>query len=747
MSPDQLLPTFIAECSEQLAGMEAALLALDTNAIDAESVNSIFRAAHTIKGSAGIFGFNQVVAFTHVVESVLDAAREHKIAIDDALVTLLLSCGDYIGTLIDAAEAGTTQTDDAASQSGAELIERLNTYLSATAQKVPPAQAVQEPEPVAHAGDLCVGNEHWHISLRFGRDVMKNGMDPLAFLHYLEKFGSISDIVAIPDAIPAAAEMDPESCYLGFEVAFKSEADKATIENVFEFVRDNSAIRILPPNSHISEYIRLINELPEQPARLGEILVQCGTVTTTELESALATQRQSVAAPPPPIGAILVEQGSVHATVVDAAVAKQQRVKEINHQESRSVRVDADKLDHLINLVGELIISAAGTQLIARRAHVAELQESTATLSNLVEEVRDSALQLRMVKIGATFNRFQRVVHDVSRELGKDIDLVVRGEDAELDKTVVEKIGDPLMHLVRNAIDHGIESPEVRRAWGKPTQGVVTLNAYHDSGSIVIEVSDDGGGLNRDKILAKATERGLVEPGQALNDSEIYGFVFEPGFSTAEVVSNLSGRGVGMDVVKRNITALRGSVSINSQEGVGTTVTVRLPLTLAIINGFLVGLGKSVFVVPLDMIEECGELLAELEQDYTNLRGHVLPLIRLRQVFHVNGEPGPRENIVVVKHAGRKAGLVVDTLLGEFQTVIKPLSKMFNRVKCISGSSILGTGEVALILDVPALVQQATKASASTADAHDKGAVPNRGLAVETRILNNNTRETSCSQV
>lgn len=746
MNRDQLLPTFIAECREQLAGMEAALLALDTHAIDAESVNTIFRAAHTIKGSAGIFSLDQVVAFTHVVESVLDAAREHKVVIDDVLVTLLLSCGDYIGNLIDAAEAGTLQGHDAASQSGTELTERLNTYLSPATCKLHTLQAVHEPHHVASDGDLRVGNDHWHISLRFGRDVMKNGMDPLAFLRYLVKLGSISDIVTIPDAIPGAEEMDPESCYIGFEIAFKSAADKTTIENVFEFVHDNSAIRILPPNSHISEYINLINALPEQPTRLGEILVQCGTVTSLELETALTTQRQSVAAPRPPIGAILVEQGSVHATVVDAAIAKQQRVKEISHQESRSVRVDADKLDHLINLVGELIISAAGTQLIARRAHIVELQEQTATLASLVEEVRDSALQLRMVKIGGTFSRFQRVVRDLSRELGKDIELVVRGEDAELDKTVVEKIGDPLLHLVRNAIDHGIESPEVRQARGKPAQGKVTLNAYHDSGSIVIEVSDDGGGLRRDKILAKATERGLVEPGQALNDSEIYGFVFEPGFSTADVVSNLSGRGVGMDVVKRNITALRGSVNIDSQEGFGTTVTVRLPLTLAIINGFLVGLGKSVFVVPLDMIEECGELLAEPDQDYTNLRGHVLPLIRLREVFHVNGEPGLRENIVVVKHAGHKAGLVVDTLLGEFQTVIKPLSKMFNRVKSISGSSILGTGEVALILDVPALVQQATKASASTAEAHDKGAAL-RTPAVENRILNNNTREESCSQI
>jgi len=392
---------------------------------------------------------------------------------------------------------------------------------------------------------------------------------------------------------------------------------------------------------------------------------------------------------------------------VAAALEKQKRVKDGKAQENQSVRVDADKLDRLINLVGELIIASAGANLIARKARNVELQEANSVLSALVEEVRDSALQLRMVKIGATFGRFQRVVHDVSRELGKDITLVVSGEDTELDKTVVEKIGDPLMHLVRNAIDHGIDSPDVRAQRGKPAMGTVRLNAYHDSGSIVIEVGDDGGGLNREKILDKAIERGLVEHGKVLSDSEIYGLIFEPGFSTADKVTNLSGRGVGMDVVKRNIVALRGSVAIASAPEQGTTVTVRLPLTLAIINGFQIGVGKAVFVVPLDMVDECVEFTDDEGHDYTDLRGTVLPFIRLRTLFDVSGPVSARQNIVVVKHAGQRFGLVVDTLLGEAQTVIKPLSKMFAQVQGISGSSILGSGEVALILDVPVLMQQA----------------------------------------
>jgi two-component system chemotaxis sensor kinase CheA len=490
--------------------------------------------------------------------------------------------------------------------------------------------------------------------------------------------------------------------------------DKAAIEQVFEFVREDSQLFILPPHSQVSAYVNLL-ESQGDSVRLGEMLVRCGTLTRQELDSAL---NQQVETPNALIGTILVTQGSVQAEVVEAALQKQKHAKETVVTESRSIRVDADKLDQLINLVGELIIAGANVNMIAHRAKVVELEESTSKLSTLVEEVRDSALQLRMVKIGATFNRFQRVVHDVSRELGKDIALVIEGEDTELDKTVVEKIGDPLMHLIRNSMDHGIESAEVRRAQGKSEQGMVRLNAFHDSGSIVITVEDDGGGLKRDRILAKAIERGLVEVGHSLTDEEVYGLVLEAGFSTAEKVSNLSGRGVGMDVVKRNITALRGTVSMSSEEGCGTTVTVRLPLTLAIIDGFLIGVDKAVYAIPLDMIEECVAFSAEPDHDYTNLRGEVLPFIRLRQLFGMRGESAKGENIVVLKHGNQRAGLVVDTLLGEFQTVIKPLGKMFSQVKCVSGSTILGSGDVALILDVPSLVQQAivgTEASVAAA--------------------------------
>jgi len=714
MNIDQVLHAFITESRELLESMETALLGLDQAEGDtrAEYINAIFRAAHTIKGSAGLFGLDRIVRFTHVVESVLDRVRDGDLAPDGPLIELLLACRDHMAALVEAAEAAMGDPAAEAAQAGEALVVRLGDYLA------------HRPGPEAHAASAGAralaplpqgafervdregtSAEHWHISLRFGPDVLRNGMDPLSFLRYLGTMGRIVGIVTLHDAMPPPAEMDPESCYLGFEIAFQSEASKAQIEGAFEFVLDDCQLRILPPHSLVSEYVQLIQALPEDTSRLGEILLRCGSLTQHELDAALALQARAEPEVAPRIGEILVEQGQVPPAVVAAALSKQRQAKDGRAQESQSIRVDADKLDRLINLVGELIIASASANLVARASRISALDEAHSVLSSLVEEVRDSALQLRMVKIGATFTRFQRVVHDVARELGKDIALAVSGEDTELDKTVVEKIGDPLTHLVRNAMDHGIEPAEVRVARGKPAKGTVRLNAYHDSGSIVIEVGDDGGGLKRERILAKALERGLVEPGKVLSDSEIYGLVFEPGFSTAEQVTNLSGRGVGMDVVKRNITALRGSVHIDSAEGVGTTVTVRLPLTLAIINGFQVGVGRSIFVVPMDMVEECIAFSAEDGRDYTNLRGQVLPFVRLRELFGIEGPVSARQNIVVVRHAGQRAGLVVDTLLGEFQTVIKPLSRLFAQVRGISGSSIRGGGDVALILDVPALLQ------------------------------------------
>jgi two-component system chemotaxis sensor kinase CheA len=721
MDLDPALRTYVAESRELLQEMEDALLHLEQEEHKDELLNAVFRAAHTIKGSAGLFGLDEIVAFTHGVESVLDRLREGSLQMDGDMIALMLACRDHISDLIDHVELGGAHLGETLHAKGADLSERLQAY----GEDVTTDAKASVPQPAEAALERVAGpitaNDNWHISLRFGPDSLRDGMDPLSFLRYLGTLGEIVGITTLEDKLPASEAMDPETCYLGFELSFKSDADKETIENVFEFVRQDSLVRILPPRSLLSEYVRHIQELPEEDMRLGEILVRCGSLTERELDEALRMQDDmQVHDVNRPLGNIVVESGMTTQTVIDAAVEKQSQVREGKSREAQSIRVDADKLDNLINLIGELVIAGAGTSINALATGDGTLMESVSTLTRLVEEVRDSALRLRMVQIGATFNRFQRVVRDVSKELGKEIDLVITGAETELDKTVVEKIGDPLMHLVRNSIDHGIEAAELRRERGKPARGILRLNAYHDSGSIVIEVSDDGDGLNRDKILRKATERSLVAEGQQLDEQEIYNLIFEPGFSTADQVSNLSGRGVGMDVVKRNITALRGTVEVDSRPGAGTTFRIRMPLTLAIIDGFLVGVDKSSFVVPLDMVLECVELNEENrasseDRHYLNLRGEVLPFIRLREMFEVAGRPPRRENVVVVQHAGNKAGLVVDRLMGEFQTVIKPLGRIFHHVPGVGGSTILGNGEVALILDVPGLVQQATSMETTAA--------------------------------
>ena len=715
---DELTSVFVQESREELAEMEGGLLRLEQAPGDRDNIDGIFRAAHTIKGGAGVVECHFVVGFTHLAENLLDSLRNDDIAVSPLLATLLLECCDHLGSLIDVLAAGQPQPAAELLAQGQKLTFRLQQIIAAQSASGQSKVAVAGDElgEVESSGGGVVNTDSWEILVRFGRDVLRNGMDPLAFIRYLAGLGEIIGIETIADALPPAAEMDPESCYLGFEIRLQTKAAKAEIEAVFNFVRDDCELTILPPHSKAADYIRLLHELPEDSLRLGEMLVRCGALTQAEIDQGLSSQNASLAnadgteQKKPPLGEILVENKVVHKTVVDAAIARQTQVVEKKAHDAQLVRVHADKLDQLIDLVGELVIAGASANLLAQKSGQSELSEATSVLSRLVESIRDSALQLRMVQIGDTFTRFNRVVRDVAKELGKEIELVISGAETELDKTVVEKIGDPLMHLVRNSLDHGIEAAALRIERGKSACGHVSLNAYHDSGIIVIEVSDDGGGLNREKIRAKAVERELIAPDAALSDNELYKLIFEPGFSTVETVSNLSGRGVGMDVVRRNILSLRGSVDVASIEGEGTTFTIRLPLTLAIIDGFQVGVGKASYVIPLDSVVECIEQKNLTgERNFLNLRGEALPFVRLRELFESEGQAPARESIVVVQFAGNRAGIVVDQLMGEFQTVIKPLGRLFAQLRGIGGSTILGSGEVALILDVAALIKMVTR--------------------------------------
>jgi two-component system chemotaxis sensor kinase CheA len=591
--------TFVAESRELLQEMEEALLTLEKTPNDAEAINAVFRAAHTIKGSSGVFGFDALVEYTHTVESLLEDVRAGLLKVDADLIGRLLASRDHIASLVDNV-----------------------------------ARNQEAPVP-AIAGDA------WKISLGLGTDVLRNALDPLSFLRYLGTLGTVTKVEPNFEAMPGLAAMDPESCYMGLEIEFCGDVTREKLEEVFEFLRDDCEIDIVP---------------------------------------------------------IQQEAG---------AQKSEQRATDNNF-----VRVRADKLDELIRLVGELVIAGAGANTLALKSGNGDMIEATSTMEGLVEEVRDAALNLRMVPIAETFGRFKRVVRDLGAELGKDVELTLSGVETEVDKSMAEKIADPLMHLVRNALDHGIESAETRRSRGKPAVATLSLNAYHESGSIVVEVGDDGGGLDRTRILERAVQRGLVSADHVPGDQDVFDLIMQPGFSTAENVTNVSGRGIGMDVVKRNVEALRGTIAIESNAGVGTKVVIRLPLTLAIIDGFLVGVGRSTYVVPLDMVVECMELSAEERstirgRSFINLRDKVLPLLRLRDTFEVAGQAGRRENIVVVDCGGKQAGLVVDSLQGEFQTVIKPLGKIFERLGGISGSTILGSGDVALILDVPVLVQRA----------------------------------------
>lgn len=716
------LQTFAHEVEELLTEMEDALLDLEETPDDAERINSIFRAMHTIKGSSGLFGFDDIVAFTHEAETVLDQARNGARTVDNELISVLLACKDHTAKLVEhflENEHGALPAS--IQEQGKLLIIQLNGKTQQELAAVNLPTISEEALDQLHVeGQATDSNDNWVISLDFKVDALRNGMDPMSFIRYLSTLGTIVEVISSLPSNLELEEMDPESCFLSFKIAFNSSADKQTIESVFEFAAEDCDIHILPPYSRQELYLKLLeNQADDQLKRLGEMLVDIGALTNKEVVDVLSEQQEDDESLEKPIGERLLEKNIVQQPIVEQALKKQEAVKQKIAKEASYIRVDASKLDHLINLVGELVISDAAIRLVVQKKGLTDVDDVASTMGHLVEEIRDTALQLRMVQIGETFSRFQRVVRDVSKDLGKLIDLQITGGETELDKTVVEKINDPLTHLVRNSLDHGIEMPEERLLAGKSEKGTVRLNAYHQAGRIVIQISDDGKGLDPERIVAKAIAKGLIKPEQTLTESEIFNLIFAPGLSTKEEASNLSGRGVGMDVVKSNIEALRGSVTVSSKLGQGTTVTIHLPLTLAIIDGFMVEARRERYIIPLNMVEECVEMdsnewqINEL-QHYVNLRGEVLPYLRLGSFFQGHQKSNlqstwasQRESLVVVRVGEARAGFVVDELHGENQTVIKPLGKLFENLKGIGGATVLGSGDVALILDVHGLIQYA----------------------------------------
>lgn len=647
----EAMPAFVSEAHEQIAAVEQLLLQLEGAPGDRALLDALFRCAHTVKGSAGLFGLDAVVGFTHHVETLLDQLREGELSLTPELSTLLLRCNDQIRHLVD--EAGQAEdAEDAAARAA------LVAQLAALGAGRSPANAPSAAAPVPPSG-----RTRWRVAVVFGADTFRNGMDPLAILGYAAQQGRIESLACRAAQVPPLDTLDPETCHLAFDFEIETERGRAAVEDAFSFVSDDAAVEITA----------LPDGAPAAEAPAGA-------------EAAPAARRSETPAA----------------------------------EGVRYIRVQADRLDAVINLLGELVIASAGATLMARQTRQGALLEANEQIGRLVEDIRNGTLQLRMVPIGESFSRFRRVVRDTAAELGKEVALEIVGGDTELDKSVVERIADPLMHLVRNALDHGLETPAQRLAAGKPAQGRLTLAACHESGSIVIRIRDDGRGVNRRRVLERAWERGLLEPGSVPPDAQIVQLVFAPGFSTAEQVTSLSGRGVGMDVVRSNIEALRGSVEIHSTEGQGSTIEIRLPLTLAIIDGFLVGVGTSKFVFPLETVVEVIENRATdttmdaRGRSVIELRGRVLPVLSLRRLYGLDDAAPPRCSVVVIRNGAQRFGVLVDVLLGQHQTVIKPLGRMFRSLRGMSGSTILGNGEVALIFDVASLSQLAAEPAIST---------------------------------
>ncbi|UWU75188.1 chemotaxis protein CheA [Bradyrhizobium huanghuaihaiense] len=666
---------FRQEASELFEVLEGALLDLGQRPDDRELVDSAFRALHTIKGSGAMFGFDKVASFTHEFETAFDRVRKGEIKPTQELISVALAAKDYIRTLIEDPQS----TDDII---GEAILDDLRRFVSAD-QPAAPVVAIAEAPPLAPAEGKQAG---WHLYLEFESHILRNGSNPLDLLEDLCKLGPCF-VVPVTDGIPFLDEMEPEDCYLKWDVKLHAACDKDAIDDVFMFVQDEMKLT-LSPLAQIeapapAPLFLLIDEEPVPMAEMAAPVVEIAAAPIAEQPVAKAEPKPE-AKPEPKAEAKREERGIA------------------------TVRVQAERLDELMDRVGELVIAQARLSQLAASGSDLSIKMIAEEIERLASSLRDTTMGARMVPIGSLFGRFRRLVHDLSRDLSKPVEFVTTGEDTELDKTMIECLADPLVHLIRNAIDHGIEDNATRAANGKTEQGRIELAAVHSGAQVLVTVKDNGGGLNTARIRAKAEEQGLIAAGTVLTDHEIHQFLFHPGFSTAQTISALSGRGVGMDVVKRTIENMRGSIDLSTRPGQGTTVTLRLPLTLAIIEGLLIRVGEGRYIIPLSAVEECVELTAEDERsrgrNFLNVRGNLVPFLRLRELLTASGSPDKHQKTIIISTGETRVGLVADQIIGNHQTVIKSLSKLHSDVTIFSGATILGDGTAALILDVAQLV-------------------------------------------
>ncbi|NNG68923.1 chemotaxis protein CheA [Rhizobium laguerreae] len=666
MSTLDPVAVFRTEAAECLEAIEAGLLDLTHQLDNKDVVDAVFRGLHTLKGSGAMFGFEALAAFTHHCETAFDRVRKGEVSATSELVAAVLAAQDHMRALVD-------QPDADHGNIGHKLLAQLQ---AAVGGKEAAPAAVLVPAAVREAP---AKKNSWRIRFSLPANSMANGTNPLGLLDELRDLGECT-VRANTSAIPALDELTPTDLHISWDVTLTSEQGRSAIDDVFIFVLDDMELSV--------------EEIDGPTAAV---------VAPADEKAAPAPVAAASAAPVPPAAVPEFRP-------VEAVPAKREAPAAVSQAKAaENVRVPAERLDELMDRVGELVIAQSRLSQLASASTDIALRSVSEEIERLSGELRDTMMVLRMVPVATLFSRFRRLVHDLARETGKVIELVTEGESTEVDKTVIERLADPLVHLVRNSIDHGLETPGDRLASGKVEAGTVTLSARQAGGEVIISIKDDGRGINRERVRAKAESSGLIQAGQPLSDSELLQLIFAPGFSTAAAITNLSGRGVGMDVVKKTVEALRGAIDIVSVPGQGSEVSLRIPLTLAIIDGLLVRVGSGRYVIPLSAVEECLEL--SLEEDlrsrgrsFISLRDSLVPFLRLRDLFRTGTKPDVHQKVVVISTGTERVGLVVDQIIGDHQTVIKSMSKLHNNVATFSGATILGDGSVALILDVGHLV-------------------------------------------
>lgn len=688
---EELVQVFLEESREILQQLENDLLDMEKNPGDSELIKRIFRAAHTIKGSAGLTGLDTISSLAHRLEDVLDQVRSTSEPMSKECFDTVFRSMDMLNRMVEMTASGERISSGMAS----ELKEQLAFFITGKENEM--SRTV---EPVN--SDKWIENTTksiFKITLRFKPDILESGHDPLRFITELQEKGQLLDVNVNFSKLPGIYDLDPYNVYLTWAVFLETECTYDEIEHIFVFVLDDNDIKI----TDITDSYASQEDLAEKLT--GELLVDEGVIDEEQLRQTLMKQRR--------IGEILIDEAIVAPGQVETIVNKQQKARE--QEQVNTIRVDTKRLESVLNLAAEMVISQSMVKELVSKLNQVDVEVFNAfqAVDKIIRQLQEEVMKTSMIPIGNTFTRFQRMVRDTATEKGKEIELIISGQETELDKRVIEQIADPLKHMIRNSIDHGIELPAEREAVGKPRTGTIWLNAYHQEGSIIIEVSDNGKGLDEELIHRKAIEKGLIEENIKLGTAEMQKLIMSAGFSTAEAVTDISGRGVGLDVVANNIQALRGSVDIESEMGKGTKFLIKVPLTLAIIDGMMVTVGEEKFIIPLTAIVEFIKAApkdirtVEGAGRVVHMRSEYIPLASLHQLLGIPAyKEDPTEGLlVIIKDAKKKMALLVDDILGQEQVVTKSLKENYQQVDGVAGATILGDGRVAVILDVPTLIK------------------------------------------